>query len=94
VTASSRRSPGIVVGLRAEARLVAAVASCEPAHEVLHVRCAFGDAKQATALVDSGAPALVSFGLAGGLDPNLAPVKLDVADSVELLVSDVLGAYI
>ncbi len=55
------------------------------------MRCAFGDAKQATALVDSGAPALVSFGLAGGLDPSLAPGTLVLADSVVLPGGDVMA---
>lgn len=91
MTASSRQPPGIVVGLRAEARLVAAAASRERVHEALQVRCAFGDATQVAALVDAGAPALVSFGLAGGLDPSLTPGTLVLADSVVLPSGDAVA---
>ena len=84
MTASSHRSPGIVVGLRAEARLVASAA------RVSNERCAFGDAAQVAALVDAGVPALVSFGLAGGLDPRLVPGTLVLADSVVLPNGDVV----
>lgn len=69
--------PGIVVGMKAEARLVARIA---PAGSV---RC--GDAlRSARALLDAGAAGLVSFGLAGGLDPTLAPGTLVLADTVVL----------
>jgi hopanoid-associated phosphorylase len=72
VTAAHHHLPGIVVGLRAEARIAA------------RKRYAFGDPAQVTALVEAGVPALVSFGLAGGLDPRLAPGTLVLADSVVL----------
>jgi len=59
---------GVVVGLAAEARIArrlgeVAVAGARPA----------GAEAAAEALVARGATALLSFGLAGGLDPNLNP---------------------
>jgi len=64
--------PGIVVGLRVEARIAA------------RKQCALGDPAKVAALVEAGVPALVSFGLAGGLDPRLAPGTLVLAASVVL----------
>ena len=72
MTAAAHHSPGLVVGLRAEARIAGMR------------RYAFGDVAQVKALVDAGVPALVSFGLAGGLDPRLEPGTLILADSVVL----------
>lgn len=82
MTESSRLPPGVVVGLRAEARIVAAAAPRTRAAS--HVCCAYGDPIKVATLAEAGVPALVSFGLAGGLDPNLSPGTLILADSVAL----------
>lgn len=91
MTAPSHRPPGIVVGLRAEARIVAVAARRERAHGAPNVRCAFGDPAQVAALAEAGVPALISFGLAGGLDPSLASGALVLADSVVLPNGDTLA---
>jgi hopanoid-associated phosphorylase len=66
--------PGAVVGLRREARLLARLAPG------IAVACSGADparaAAAAAALLAAGAPGLVSFGLAGGLDPGLAAGRL------------------
>jgi adenosylhomocysteine nucleosidase len=59
---------GIVVGLTAEARLLAGV-GCAVA---IGGGLPLGARRMAQRLVDDGATALISFGLAGGLDPALA----------------------
>jgi hypothetical protein len=67
-----------VTGLRAEARLAA--------RGLWRVGCAGGDAAATKAEIDrlvaAGATVLVSFGIAGGLDPALLPGTLVVADRV------------
>jgi hopanoid-associated phosphorylase len=73
---------GIVTGLRTEAQCLAALAPAErPA-----VRCAGADAgrahEAAQALLTDGCDALLSFGIAGGLDPKLQPGDTIVADAV------------
>lgn len=69
---------GVVTGLAAEARLAGDAG--------LAALVAGGDPRRAAAcaeqLVVDGAAVLVSFGLAGGLDPALAPGALVVADQV------------
>ncbi len=74
------RRPGFVCGMAAEAR-------CLPESEAMVV-CAGGDPARAQAgaadLVARGATALVSFGLAGGLDPRLGPGDLVLAEAVIL----------
>ena len=71
--------PGIVVGLKAEARALAP-ASPWP------IAVAGGDARRAgelaRALAARGATALFSMGLAGGLDPALRPGDVVLADAV------------
>lgn len=62
-------TPGVVVGLRAEARLLRVL----PWSVAIGGGDAAGAARAARELASSGAVALVSFGLAGGLDPALAP---------------------
>ncbi len=75
-TAASR--PGFVVGLAAEARVAARfgypvqVGGGTPA----------GATEAARRLVEQGADALVSFGLAGGLDPTLKPGTIIIPTSV------------
>jgi len=68
---------GIVVGLKAEARLVShlgrtEIGGGEPA----------GAAKAARRLLEQGADTLLSFGLAGGLDPALPPGHLVIPRAV------------
>ncbi len=78
-------SPGIVVGLYAEERLLRRAwrgTSLPP------IRCAGASgaraAELARSLVASGARGLVSLGLAGGLDPNLASGALLLGECVVL----------
>ena len=75
-------SLGVVAGMAVEAR-------CLPrpsAGDALEVACSGGDAARAAAaaerLVSKGARALLSFGVAGGLDPALGPGALIVAETV------------
>ncbi len=73
---------GVVTGSVVEAqRLPRSVAGC-----ALAVICSGGDPARAGAgarrLVDEGAQALLSFGLAGGLDPSLAPGAVVIAEAV------------
>ena len=62
---------GIVVGMRAEARIA----------RRLSLRVAIGG-DAASDLLDAGATALLSFGLAGGLDPALRPGDIVVPAAV------------
>lgn len=70
---------GIITGLRAEARLIGDAASGGIA-ATIRVECAGADGgralRLAERLVSGGADALMSFGIAGGLDPGLAPGDL------------------
>ena len=63
---------GIVVGMTAEARLVGRTGCAVAVGGGLPL----GARRMAQRLVDDGAIALISFGLAGGLDPALAPGTL------------------
>jgi adenosylhomocysteine nucleosidase len=69
---------GVVTGLRAEARCLGGLD--------VHVACSGGSAErardEATRLVIEGAVGLVSFGLAGGLTPQLRPGDLLLPESV------------
>jgi hopanoid-associated phosphorylase len=71
-------SAGIVVGLAAEARIARRIspfvrcAASRPAEAERHAR----------ELIAAGVPLLISFGIAGGLDPDLGPGDLVVADRV------------
>jgi len=71
---SAGRLPGCIVGMRREARLLARLSNELP------VACAGADAARAASLarglIERGAGGLVSFGLAGGLDPDLMPGTL------------------
>src|SRR5215469_12254574 len=62
---------GVVVGMRAEARIARRCWS----------RVAIGG-EAAGGLLDGGATALLSFGLAGGLDPTLRPGAVVVPEAV------------
>jgi adenosylhomocysteine nucleosidase len=72
---------GIVTGLAFEAELL----SRHPASDVL-VRCAglapSAALRTATSLVEDGATALMSFGIAGGLDPRLAAGAVIITSEV------------
>ena len=79
----------VIVGLQAEARLLA------PLHWDVMIGggTTAGARAAARSAVAAGATALVSFGLAGGLDPALRPGTLLVPDSVltegERLLTDI-----
>jgi adenosylhomocysteine nucleosidase len=68
----------VITGLRAEARCLRGLP--------VHVACSGGSAErardEATRLVTEGAVGLVSFGLAGGLAPDLRPGDLLLPESV------------
>ena len=70
---------GIVVGMRAEAALLAPGSM---------IACSGGRPAKAEELakylLKAGAEALLSFGVAGGLDPSLSPGDLVIASSVDL----------
>lgn len=75
---AGRHLTGIVTGLRAEARLLRGMPL---------VACAGAQPETAArALLAAGATRLMSFGLAGGLDPALAPGTLILA--TEILAGD------
>jgi hopanoid-associated phosphorylase len=84
VTASAV-SPGIIVGLAAEERLLR---RAWPAAHRPPIACAGASGERAAhlarALVEAGSPALVSLGLAGGLDPALSTGTLLLCDAVVL----------
>lgn len=81
--------PGIIVGLRVEARIVephlAAALAPSPS---LPVACSGANAAHAAALaqalIDGGADSLISFGIAGGLDPGLKPGNVVIGDCISL----------
>lgn len=79
---------GILVGLAAEAR-IAAPLGCRVA---IGGGTAAGAETAVRALVDGGVDALVSFGLAGGLDPALPPGTLLVPQTLLLDGHDPLTA--
>ncbi|PPQ28900.1 phosphorylase family protein [Rhodopila globiformis] len=70
--------PGFVVGLAAEARIAARFGFPVRAGGGMPV----GAAEAASRLVQEGATALISFGLAGGLDPALRPGMVVVPETV------------
>ena len=69
--------PGFVTGLRAEARIAAALGPAEAGGGLPP-----GAAAAAERLLTQGVSALVSFGLCGGLDPALRPGALVVPRTV------------
>ncbi len=69
---------GIVVGLAAEARIARRLGGCVE----IGGGTAAGARAAARRVADSGACALVSFGLAGGLDPSLRPGDVLVPETV------------
>jgi len=79
---------GVVVGLTAEAR----IARCCFTHVEIGGGTATGAQAAAHRLIGQGVQALVSFGLAGGLDPMLRPGAVVVPEAVvtngQLLATD------
>jgi len=88
--------PGFVVGLAIEARLLAqAIARQAPSAKPL-IACAAADPARARSgarrLLREGAGVLVSFGIAGGLDPKLAPGDLVLAERITSPDGDTVAA--
>ena len=80
---------GIIVGMQVEQDLLDAAwaeRGRDAGRAAPLVACAAADARKAEALakamIDAGAGALMSFGLAGGLDPALAPGTVVLATAV------------
>lgn len=71
-------APALVVGFAAEAR----VARLSGWHVAIGGGTTAGAARAVRRLIDTGATGIVSFGLAGGLDPRLLAGALVVADAV------------
>jgi adenosylhomocysteine nucleosidase len=73
------RNPVLLVGFAAEA----SVARLSGWKVAIGGGTTNGAAKIARGLIDAGATGIVSFGLAGGLDPKLRPGTVVVADAVQ-----------
>src|SRR4029078_5214253 len=82
-----RRRVGVVTGLAMEARIIAKAANAGGHHRP-HLQIAGPGAPSAQATVDrliaEGAEAILSFGLAGGLDPRIPPGALLIPEGVLL----------
>ena len=78
---------GVVVGMAFEARCLHAALAQHPdlPEPLIHVTGAKRGraAEGARALIANGAKALLSFGIAGGLDPALRPGDIVIADDVK-----------
>lgn len=76
---------GVVTGLRVEARLIETKSGREPSFEV-RTRCAGADPgralRLAQELAQNGADAVLSFGIAGGLAPELSPGDLVIPERI------------
>lgn len=86
---------GVVVGLTAEAR----IARRRFSRVAVGGGTAAGAERAARRLVEEGASGLLSFGLAGGLDPLLRPGTVIVADAVQtggrcLLADPTIGSWL
>jgi hopanoid-associated phosphorylase len=79
IAAADAARIGVIVGMRSEAALLGPEA---------WISCSGGRSERAEqmaqAMLDQGAAGLISFGLAGGLDANLAPGALVIASAVDL----------
>ena len=77
---------GIVTGLLSETRVLGAALDRSGGGGEVAIRCAGANADRARAhatdLVDSGARALLSFGVAGAIDPALRPGALIATDRI------------
>jgi adenosylhomocysteine nucleosidase len=81
------RRVGVVTGLAMEARIISKAAN-QGGHHRPHLQIAGPGAPSAQATVDhligEGAEAILSFGLAGGLDPRIQPGALIIPEGVLL----------
>ena len=77
---------GIITGLLVESKALHRAENRLPSYETPLLCAVAGDAArayaQACAMADRGVSGLVSFGMAGGLDPALQPGDLIIAESV------------
>jgi adenosylhomocysteine nucleosidase len=77
---------GVITGLLVEAKAITRAANRLPPHEAPVLCAVAGDAAraytEACAMAGRGVSGLVSFGMAGGLDPVLKPGDLIIAESV------------
>lgn len=71
-------APAFVVGFAAEASIAVRLGWSV----AIGGGSATGAGRAVQRLIDAGATGVVSFGLAGGLDPNLAPGTLIIADAI------------
>lgn len=82
---------GIVTGLLSEAKIAQEAIRQSAGQADASVRCAGANSSRARlhaeALIESGAEALLSFGVAGALDPELSPGALIVPRGVRGLVA-------
>lgn len=82
---AASRPVGVVTGMASEARVVRGLTG-EAGFSQTMIACAAASPDraldEARALLRQGAAALVSFGIAGGLDPDLRPGHLVMADAV------------
>ncbi len=80
------RRVGVLTGLAAEARIIQTATSGQTPPPLIASAGANAARarREAERLISSGAEALLSFGLAGGLDPRLAPGDIVVAHEVRL----------
>jgi len=86
---------GFITGLRTEAAIVEAASETlsQPHRPLIHCGGAHAGRAQAGALrlIEEGAGALVSFGIAGGLAPELASGSLVLASTVRLVGEPLLN---
>jgi len=86
---------GFVIGLAAEARILRRHLAAPASQDDVMVACAGADSRRAgraaESLLASGAGALISYGIAGGLDPALRAGDVVLADAVRLPDGDLVA---